>query len=493
MYHEATKHSYWSVRTGFHRLDWSNFPFQFKIYIKANQIKLPSVFPLPEEDTFIALCKNGVKENLDLKKISSVLFFSAGITRIKKFGEDHYFFRASPATGALYSTELYLIVQDFDSLEPGLYHFNPASFSLQQIGKGGFMKKLTEIALAKPKIAIVFSSYGFRNSWKYESRSYRHWFWDSGAIAANMFAVLGSFDIKSSLILNFLDDELNSLLGLDPKKEVSLFIVKIGEADAKDMELSELDRDYIKMARYEIEYPLINMIHNASKLRSTSEIHVLRSKSLELRKTKEEITLPKPREFSGKKLYETILKRGSSRRFSREEIKLQDLSDILHYSKPILERDFKVPIEIFLIINAVQGIENGSYYYTGEGLVQLKKGNFRKEAGYLCLEQQLAEDASVVLFLMTDLKKVLKEYGNRGYRACQLEAGIMLGRIYLASYALGLGASGITFYDDEISKFFSPHAKDLSNLVCAVIGKTAYKSKPGRIILDAIKYLKVNY
>ena len=48
---------------------------------------------------------------------------------------------------------------------------------------------------------------------------------------------------------------------------------------------------------------------------------------------------------------------------------------------------------------------------------------------------------------------------NRGYRAVQLEAGIIGGRIYLAAYAQHLGATGLTFFDDDVINFFSPHAK----------------------------------
>jgi nitroreductase len=40
-----------------------------------------------------------------------------------------------------------------------------------------------------------------------------------------------------------------------------------------------------------------------------------------------------------------------------------------------------------------------------------------------------------------------------------LEAGIAGGRLYLAAYALGLGATGLTFYDDAVSRFFAPDAE----------------------------------
>jgi hypothetical protein len=67
------------------------------------------------------------------------------------------------------------------------------------------------------------------------------------------------------------------------------------------------------------------------------------------------------------------------------------------------------------------------------------------------LDQELPADAAVDIFFLADL-----------YRAVQLEAGIIGGRLYLAAYAQRLGATGLTFYDDEVTRFFSPHAEGKS-------------------------------
>jgi len=37
-------------------------------------------------------------------------------------------------------------------------------------------------------------------------------------------------------------------------------------------------------------------------------------------------------------------------------------------------------------------------------------------------------------------------------------ASIIGGKLYLGSYAHRLGATGLTFYDDQVTDFFSPHA-----------------------------------
>jgi hypothetical protein len=84
--------------------------------------------------------------------------------------------------------------------------------------------------------------------------------------------------------------------------------------------------------------------------------------------------------------------------------------------------------------------------------------------------------------MMTNLRSVLDRVGNRGYRLCQFESGILAGRIYLSAYNQSLGASGSTFYDDAVTEFFSPHAKDKDVMIAVGIGIPDYKSKPGKIL-----------
>ncbi|MCZ6484813.1 MAG: hypothetical protein O6826_03860, partial [Acidobacteria bacterium] len=100
----------------------------------------------------------------------------------------------------------------------------------------------------------------------------------------------------------------------------------------------------------------------------------------------------------------------------------------------------------------------------------LKEGNFRSKAGYLGLEQALPADASANIYFLADLKPILKRFGNRGYRAVQLEAGILGGKLYLAAYAQRLGATGLTFYDDDVIEFFSPHAEGKSAIFLMALG-----------------------
>jgi SagB-type dehydrogenase family enzyme len=132
--------------------------------------------------------------------------------------------------------------------------------------------------------------------------------------------------------------------------------------------------------------------------------------------------------------------------------------------------DFPRLTDTYLIVNAVDGLASGAYYYHRESaeLELLKRGEFRAQAGYLCLEQPLGADCAVLVVYMADLERVLGALGNRGYRDVHLEAGILGGRAYLAAYALGRGATGLTFYDDDTAEFFAPAGGESPLLMVAL-------------------------
>ncbi len=129
---------------------------------------------------------------------------------------------------------------------------------------------------------------------------------------------------------------------------------------------------------------------------------------------------------------QVILRRGSSRRFDRTPITLAQLSTMLDRSYSRHSGGLLDPLgsqlnHLYLIVNAVEGLDPGAYvFHRGRKVLELlKPGEFRSQAGYLGLQQALPADAAVDVFFLADLGPILQRFGNRGYRAVQLEAGIL--------------------------------------------------------------------
>ncbi|MEM2238411.1 MAG: SagB family peptide dehydrogenase [Candidatus Caldarchaeum sp.] len=494
-FHENTKHSYVSVRTVFHRLDWGNRPYPFKIYEGLPTIALPRTIPKPGLHSITCLneldrARDG---SLDIGILSSLLFFTAGITRAVRYVDGVHYFRAAPATGALYPTEVYVVAGDVGGLAEGVYHFSPYGFNLTILRSGdfrSFLAKYSHEDVGMCQASLVFTSIGWRNAWKYRERSYRHWFWDSGTMVANLLAVCRAFGLQARVVTGFVDEKVNSLVAVDGVKEAAIIIVPLGLSQKKPPETDEvavLTPRVKPLSKRETVYKLVEEIHKASSITTVEELQGWREKAVSAPPSAEpaEDSLSiNPVEDVGPPLWEVILRRGSTRRFSRQPISFPQLSTILKASSARFVADFNNPLtNIYLIVNAVNGMKPGAYFFDGERLKLLKAGEFRRVSGYLCLEQELGSDAAAVLFITTPLENVLQHLGNRGYRVVQLEGGIRAGLAYLAAYAVGVGATGLTFYDDDVKEFFSPHASGKENVIVVAVGVPAYKAKPGKIIL----------
>jgi SagB-type dehydrogenase family enzyme len=493
-YHNGTKHSYLSLRLHPHQLDWANKPLLFKIYPTLEVIRLPRDFrstgtsALSAITTSIAL--NG-EQVPTLDDLAQILFFSAGVTKSKKYAGGETFFRAAACTGALYEIELYVVCADLSGLAAGVYHFGAAEFGLRLLRAGDYRRSLIDAAASEPSIAaapviLICTGTYWRNAWKYRSRTYRHFGWDNGTILANMLAISTALKLPAHLALGFTDDVINSLLDLDPRKEVALSLVALGHTQTPAPAapaLSPLRLPTVPYSKEEVDYPAMRQMHEASSLHTADEVAAWRAARYPAvapppAVETHALALPAGAQLSTDSIEQVIQRRGSTRRFAREPISLAQLSTMLDYSTRGVSCDRSLGESLFndlyLIVNNVDGLAAGSYYYARDRqqFDLLKAGEFRAKAGYLGLEQEIPADASVDVFFLADLNRVVAAYGNRGYRAVQLEAGIIGGRLYVSAYAQHLGASGLTFYDDDVVNFFSPHARGKSAIFLVALGKS---------------------
>src|SRR5207244_12227459 len=131
--------------------------------------------------------------------------------------------------------------------------------------------------------------------------------------------------------------------------------------------------------------------------------------------------------------------------FGHTPLSAAELATVLWVATRTIDADVPAGlVDLYLIVNAVEGIESGTYSYRPEthGLELLKAGRFRNESAYLCLEQALGGDAAAVIYFLAPLARILRAFGNRGSRLANLEAGGAGGRGYLAADAPGLAAPG---------------------------------------------------
>jgi SagB-type dehydrogenase family enzyme len=478
--------------------DWSVEPYPYKVYETLAPIDLPREFaphPMPALD---ALTRSGTEptgERLPtLADLARIALLSNGILKrgAHRAGGEIIEYRAAGGTGARYHLELYFVCGDLPDLPAGIYHYAAHDHSFRQVRAGDFRAVIVdatgqEEAVATAPVVLAMTSTFWRNAWRYKARAYRHAYWDAGTTFANVLALAASAGLSTRLVFGFADREINDLLGIDGRREAALALCPIGRAApvaGTIPEVPPIDHPTRPVSDYEVEFPLIGILHDASSLDSGAEAAAWRSARLHR-------NLPAPSASSiplqpipqaqlpDIPVDDLIRRRRSTRNYDTgKPIAFDAFSTLLDRSiQPVSTDCLNVgapPLhDHYLIVNAVEGVAPGAYqvHPSSGALEAVRSGDFRPEATRLAANQQYAGDAHVNSYYLADLEPILATYGNRGYRVAQLLAALSASRLHLATHALSLGAVGSTSYDDEVSEFFAPGDGDAAYLFVVVFGK----------------------
>jgi SagB-type dehydrogenase family enzyme len=393
----------------------------------------------------------------------------------------------------LYPTELYAVCGPLAELPAGVYHFEPAEFALRRLRDGDFRARLAAAAAA-PAIAglplcLVLTGIPWRTTWKYRERGYRHLFWDAGAIVANLLAVAAAAGWDARVLLGFVDQEVSALLGIGAPEEYPLALVTV-EAPAVAQAtgippLEPIGPRTRPLSRSPRSYPLGAAAQRAGELPSAEAVRGWRRKASRLRAQHATRTLAAGDASQAHAATDTIetviLRRGSTRRFAQQSIPYGALGWAMTAATQAVPGDFVLPhatlLEHFLAVHAVEGLPPGAYRWRDGDLQLLRARAERGRTRSLCLGQDLGGDAAATIFHCAQLEPILEGLGARGYRAAQLEGGVAAERLQLAAFALGVGASGLTFLDDDVSAFFGTPA---APMLTVAVGIPAHRARPGR-------------
>jgi SagB-type dehydrogenase family enzyme len=480
-YHERTKYNPKTLAN--RELDWSKQPIPFKEY------RIGASFDL---NPYLNREPGAIDKDQEWQRLSRLLFCSYGLTmRIITMNGDPVYLRAAPSAGGLYPAEVYLLSRGTPLLPAGLYSYQPQTHSLIQFWDNEVWSSLQSACFWHPsldatQVAIVVTAVFYRSAWRYLDRAYRRVFLDSGHLLGNIELASAINDYRPHLIGGFMDEAINRLLYLDSVQEATLAVVAL--ADLLELRQNLSVAPTALASQTQTSYPeiadgeLLSYLHQASSIAELPDPPTLK----EIVTAQPNQTTPAQSDkynfpFCLKvpmataaiewgehlaELEETLLKRRSTRSYSGDSLKLEELQALLNftyqpqdYFEQGLDRhpdyfDLSL-IETFIAVSAVEGLEEGCYYYApkAQELRQIRFKNFRQELHMLCLGQNLGRDAAVVLFHTADLKKAVAQYGERVYRYLHMDSGHLGQRLNLAAIHLGLGVSGIGgFFDDEVNE-----------------------------------------
>jgi hypothetical protein len=269
---------------------------------------------------------------------------------------------------------------------------------------------------------------------------------------AQLRAAARSAGVPERLYLRFPDADVSALVGADGVQEFPVALVMLdGDAPATR---PAGDAVAGTIAEDPLEFPLVTAALRAGDVRDLGDPerdgeplgpHVPDSPTLDA----------------------VTLQRGSTRLMLRGAVLRHEL---LEFAMAASVRGVRDPQ--YVVVHAVDGLEPGLYRWPIAPADPVRTGDFRDYMTHLCVGQDLGGDAAFVVLSCADLAVM----DDRDYRTAQLRAGLVEGRLHLAGYALGAGASGMTFYDSEVPDFVG---ETLEPMLFTCLGVPEYANRAG--------------
>ncbi len=182
-YHAFSAHSRAGLLLRAPSVDWGDPPPAFKQIRSAQRVPLPAPAAAP-----------GAR--FDLATLAKLLWHTAGVTATRA----QISLRASPSSGALFSTELYVAAQDVAGLSPGLWHYDARTHALARLDVALADRAPADVALGAPgntvvrdaAASVIATAVFRRTGHKYRDRTYRYVLADLGHALENLRVAAGA-------------------------------------------------------------------------------------------------------------------------------------------------------------------------------------------------------------------------------------------------------------------------------------------------------------
>jgi SagB-type dehydrogenase family enzyme len=173
-----------------------------------------------------------VREPLTISDLAFLLWCTQGVRHVSG---TYATFRTVPSAGARHAFETYLLINDVDGLEAGLYRYLALSHRIQQIGTDPALHiRITEACLGQQFImrcGVVFLwvAVPYRMTWRYGERGYRELHKDAGHVCQNLYLAAETVGCGVCAVAAFDDDAMNALLGIDGAEQFLIYLATVGK------------------------------------------------------------------------------------------------------------------------------------------------------------------------------------------------------------------------------------------------------------------------
>jgi SagB-type dehydrogenase family enzyme len=506
-YHILSKHHPQRFAPGPGGLDWANQPDPFRRFSGTDLVSLPLVAGegLCRYD---ALFGPGAAEPrpFDTAGLGLMFELGLGLSAWKEYGDSRWALRNNPSSGNLHPTEGYLVIANDapDVPEPGIYHYAPHQHALERRCRfTDEVRRHLGHAVVAHCALVGLTSVHWREAWKYGERAYRYCQHDAGhAIAALRLAarVLGW---NMRILTDPSDPDIAALLGLDRSEDF-----EGAEREHPDC-LAVLDPTGGDSAGVSLEESLGSVMAGAAWFGRANRLspHQVPWRTME---TVETAAAKPERGFPPSPAASATVTGAPEQAFStgpsadavqiirqrRSAVAMDGTTAIpksafLRMMSRVMPDPTRPPWDAFpypptvflaLFVHRVEGMEPGLYLLARDPgrlpgfralctadylawrpvadcplpLYALMPGaDLRAVAAQISCGQDIAGDGAFSLGMIAEFDRTLAAEGPWAYRRLFWETGIIGQVLYLEAEALGVRATGIgCFFDDLMHRLF---------------------------------------
>ncbi len=377
--------------------------------------------------------------------------------------------RPVPSGGGLFPGELYLVAGEDQEVPAGVYHYDPPHHALDIIRTGASLAAVCR-CLVEPDdeftaFSLIISCCFWKNAFKYGEFSYRLHCLDLGVLLAQCIEVAQHYGLRGMVHYQFLDNALNEILGLDADYESVYAVVPFQRSAGSQQRRpepvarpvgNEPVRQPVAAGTPALNsWPLLASLHRAAMIQNLCDLRSLQA-------------LPPPpapaglhrMPLSGEReicLVEGIGRRRSARQYfrpgaiSRWQFTQLMLAAARGYSNDIDGETAALQHTLlYCAINSVEGIKPGIYCYAPaeQALILVRAEDVCPHIQRILpgLTNANPSHVSLYLFPVGSYEDGFSTVGDRWYRIQNMEAGMVIQRLYLAAATLNLGCHTVLAY-----------------------------------------------
>ncbi|HWS38496.1 MAG TPA: SagB family peptide dehydrogenase [Actinoplanes sp.] len=434
------------------QIDWDDAPTQFKVYRGRRRI------PLDRDDLGQLLhdCYGVTRYRWTDADALRRLIGTRGAEPAGGARLARNCLRPVPSGGSRFPAELYVLAGPDTAVPPGLYHYDAPHHSLVTIRDGDWTGSLAAslgCPGTAPRLTLLTSVFFWKNGFKYGDLTYRLAALDAGVLIGQILTVASRQHPAASVRYQFVDDDMDRLLRLDPMRESVYAAVVLDPGPSLSPAPALIADDSVETSRTGApastegqwsldDRPVQAALHRAARITSAAELRPPPPGA-------EPVT-------AGDRvdLLAGLRRRSSSMGYFTPAA--MTAGTLLRLLGPALDgypSDIGDPgpirhTSLYCAVNRVAGLEPGVYRFGPDGPIPVRAADLGAELQEsLLIKLFNLAHTNLCVYPVGDYERGFAEYGDRWYRIQNLEAGIVTQRLYLAAAALGLSCHASLGYE----------------------------------------------